>query len=63
MQVEKVINYLLIGNLLSGKVIYEMSNTIDPKTLYEANLIFNNYQKKETSYFKYKNRIFYNFNI
>ena len=47
MQVEKVINYLLIGNLLSGKVIYEMSNTIDPKTLYEANLIFNNYQKKK----------------
>ena len=47
MEVDKVINYLLIGNLLSGKVIYEMSNSIDPKTLYEANLIFNNFQKKK----------------
>ena len=35
MEVEKVIHYLLIGNLLSGKVIYEMTNIIDPKTIYE----------------------------
>ena len=48
MEVEKVIHYLLIGNLYSGKVIYEKSNNIiDPKTIYEANLIFTNYQKKK----------------
>ena len=47
MEVEKVIHYLLIGNLYSGKVIYEKSNVIDPKTIYEANLIFTNYQKKK----------------
>jgi len=47
MEVEKVIHYLLIGNLLSGKVIYEMTNIIDPKTIYEGNLIFTNYQKKK----------------
>ena len=47
MEVEKIIHYILIGNLLSKKVIYEMSNTIDPKTIYEANLIFSNYQKRK----------------
>ena len=47
MEVEKVILYLLIGNLLSGKVIYEMTNIIDPKTIYEGNLIFTYYQKKK----------------
>ena len=47
MEVEKIIHYLLIGNLYSGKVIYEQSNIIDPKTIYEANLIFTNYQKKK----------------
>lgn len=47
MEVEKIIHYLLIGNLISGKVIYEMSNTIEPKILYEASLIFSNYQKKK----------------
>ena len=47
MEVEKVIHYLLIGNLLSGKVIYEMTNIIDPKTIYEGNLIFTYYQKKK----------------
>ena len=47
MEVEKIIHYMLIGNVISGKVIYEMSNTIEPKTLYEANLIFSNFQKKK----------------
>ena len=47
MEAEKVIHYLLIGNLLSGKVIYEMTNIIDPKTIYEGNLIFTYYQKKK----------------
>ena len=47
MEIKKVIHYLLIGNLISGKVIYEMSNIFDPKTLYEANLIFSNFQKKK----------------
>ena len=46
MEIDKVIHYILIGNLMSGKVIFEMSNKIEPKTLYEANLIFTNLQKK-----------------
>lgn len=32
---------------MSGKVIYEMANTIEPKILYEANLIFSNFHKKK----------------
>ena len=47
MELDKVIHYILIGNLMSGKVIYEMSNKIDPRSLYEANLIFSNFQKKK----------------
>lgn len=47
MEVEKIIHYILIGNLMSGKVIYEMANTIEPKILYEANLIFSNFHKKK----------------
>ena len=47
MEVEKIIHYLLIGNLVSGRIIYEMSNIIGPKVLYEANLIFSNFQKKK----------------
>ena len=39
-------NNVLIGNLYSGKVIYEKSNIIDSKKIYEANLIFTNYKKK-----------------
>ena len=45
MEVEKIIKYFLIGNLSSGKVIYEMSNVSKPKTIYEANQIFTLYQK------------------
>ena len=47
MEVEKIIHYLLIGNLVSGKIIYEMTNIIGPKVLYEANLIFSSFQKKK----------------
>ena len=46
MELEKIIQYLLIGNLTSGKVIYEMSNTTDAKTIYDINQIFNTYSKK-----------------
>ena len=46
MEEEKIIQYLLIGNLTSGKVIYEMSNTTDAKTIYDINQIFNTYSKK-----------------
>ena len=47
MEVEKIIHYILIGNLVSGKIIYEMTNIIGPKVLYEANLIFSSFQKKK----------------
>ena len=47
MEVEKIIHYILIGNLVSGKIIYEMTNIIGPKMLYEANLIFSSFQKKK----------------
>ena len=46
MQVEKIIHYLLIGNLNSGRIIYEMSNKTDPKTIYDINQIFNSYHKQ-----------------
>jgi hypothetical protein len=53
MEVKKIIKYLLIGNLSSGKVIYEMSNTTTPKTIYDINQIFNNYYKEQ--YFRQEN--------
>jgi hypothetical protein len=53
MEVKKIIKYLLIGNLSSGKVIYEMSNTTNPKTIYDINQIFNNYYKEQ--YFRQEN--------
>ena len=46
MQPEKIIHYILIGNLTSGKIIYEKSNKTDPKAIYEINQIFNNYHKQ-----------------
>lgn len=46
MEVEKIIQYLLIGNLTTGKIIFEMSNTKDPKTIFDINQIFNTYSKK-----------------
>ena len=47
MEVERIIHYILIENLVSGKIIYEMTNIIGPKVLYEANLIFSSFQKKK----------------
>ena len=44
MEVEKIIKYFLIGNLYSGKIIYEMTNATKPKTVYEANQIFTLFQ-------------------
>ena len=46
MKVEKIIHYLLIGNLTSKKIIYEMTNTTDPKTIYDINQIFYSYSKQ-----------------
>ena len=46
MNVEQIIQYLLIGNLYSKKIIYEMSNTKDGKIIYDINQIFLLYSKK-----------------
>ena len=46
MNVEEIIQYLLIGNLYSKKIIYEMSNTKDGKIIYDINQIFLLYSKK-----------------
>lgn len=47
MLAEKIIHYLLIGNLTSGKIIYEKSNKSDPKAIYDINQIFNTYHKQQ----------------
>jgi len=46
MNVEEVIQYMLIGNLHSKKIIYEMTNTNDGKIIYDINQIFLLYSKK-----------------
>ena len=46
MNTKNIIKYLLIGNLYSGKVVYEMINTKDPKIIYDINQIFHSYTKK-----------------
>ena len=46
MEVKKIIKYLLIVNLASGKIIYEMSNSPNPETIYDINQIFNAYYKQ-----------------
>jgi hypothetical protein len=46
MNVEEIIQYLLIGNLHSKKIIYEMSNTKNGKIIYDINQIFLLYSKK-----------------
>ena len=46
MEAKKIIKYLLIGNLALGKVIYEMSNTSNPKTIYDIHNIFDAYYKQ-----------------
>ena len=47
MEIEKIIQYLLIGNLRSKKIIYEMQNTNDLNIIYDAKLLFNTYSKKK----------------
>ena len=46
MEIDNILHYLLIGDLTSGKIIYEMSNTTDAKTIYDINQIFNTYYKQ-----------------
>ena len=46
MNVEEEIQYLLIGNLNSKRIIYEMVNTNDGKIIYDINQIFLSYSKK-----------------
>jgi len=46
MNEEEIIEYLLIGNLHSKKIIYEMSNTKDGKIIFDINQIFLLYSKK-----------------
>lgn len=46
MEIENILHYLLIGDLSSGKIIYEMSNTTDPKTIYNISQLFNTYYKQ-----------------
>jgi hypothetical protein len=46
MNVEEIIQYLLIGNLYSKKIIYEMSNTNNGKIIFDINQIFLLYSKK-----------------
>ena len=45
MEESKKIQYVLIGNLATGKIISEISYTINPKYIYEINEIFNSYSK------------------
>lgn len=47
MDADQIIHYLLIGNLTSGKVIYEMSNTTDAKSIFDVNQIFTSYSKQK----------------
>ena len=47
MELENIIQYLLIGNLKTKKIIYEMQNTIDSNILYEIKQLFNTYSIKK----------------
>ena len=46
MEIEKIIQYLLIGNLISGKIIYELQYTNDKNIIYEIKNLFNTYSIK-----------------
>ena len=46
MEIDKIIQYLLIGNLQSGKIIYEMKNTNDLDIIYKIKNIFSTYSMK-----------------
>ena len=46
MEIDKIIQYLLIGNLINGKIIYEMQNTNDINIIYEIKHLFSTYSIK-----------------
>ena len=46
MDIEKIIEYLLIGNLLTQKIIYEMQNTNNLNIIYEVKQLFITYSMK-----------------
>ena len=46
MEIQKIIQYLLIGNLQSRKVIYEMKNTNDSDIINKIKNIFSTYSMK-----------------
>ena len=46
MEIENILHYLLIGDLSTGKILYEMSNTTDAKTIYNISQLFNTYYKQ-----------------
>ena len=46
MDIEKIIEYLLIGNLVSQKIIYEMQNTNNLNIIYEVKQLFITYSMK-----------------
>ena len=49
MEAEKTIKYLLIGNLITGKIIYEMINTNSAKIIYDINQLFNSFHKNKNN--------------
>lgn len=46
MEIETIVQYLLIGNLISGKIIYELQYTNDINIIYEIKNLFNTYSIK-----------------
>ena len=49
MDIEKIIEYLLIGNLVTQKIIYEMQNTDNLNIIYEVKQLFITYSMKHNS--------------
>ena len=46
MEIENIIQYLLIGNLITGKIIYEMKNTSETKIINKIKNFFESYKMK-----------------
>ncbi len=46
MEIENIIEYLIIGTMLTGKIIYEMKNTNDSKITYQIEELFKTYSSK-----------------
>ena len=47
MEIEKVLKYLLIGNLNTGKIIYEMKNIEDLSIIFQIKSLFSTYSSKK----------------